>query len=763
MLSLGPSRTPPPGELPGHDPSFPSVTYGVPMCRFPFLLNQSAGSGACPGWMFSALHALGSAALGALLLSGCLGAPRVVSDWAGIELLEDGDVWTGRGYTVRTENVAALSADPGTVTPGKDPGTFVYHYPREKLADHSAVFPLAVDFSYETPEGKRFQRRLRLAEQDPLLHYQWHLYNNGTDFFGTASPPRKGLDLNIVPAWGAVTSKGEPITGRGVLVAVLDLPVDLEHEDLTSRIFPVPAEPGLDKVNQGIVLDNVNKTRGGELHGTSVASLIAADGFNGRGIRGIAWESRIYSVNAVPLPYEKAPRNGGEMLLEALRAVLRIPETGVVNASIGPTLVAENDGSGELIRELARCRIPVIHAAGNEYQLTSWERDEINRRCRKAGTDCMSSVTGALSRSPLVVNVAAVNASGEKSSSSSTSPNMWVAAFGGEDGHTLRGGGSPGIVAALSSYSCDRNAYDRDGDRSLWRSRGDQSCHYTARMKGTSAAAAEITGIVALLKQISPAFTVSQIRYLLAAGARNDLAIPSLAYDPIYHPEKHFVIDPGWQSNAAGIRHSPRFGFGLADAGATVRAALACGSDPACRIREEAPEKLEARVSSCHPLEQGCECSFGPLQPGGAGGGGADSSGGGGAEPPGAGEVLETESAELIFGRILPDHMAGSFRGFRELALHVLPFYTELQAELYSPSGNMSVIKPSLASWLPAPFLGSYDQSRRIGMGSGIFYRERLAGSGVWKLHLRGASCPGPEAGEEDYPVLRVEAYRIRK
>ena len=164
MLSLGPSRAPP-GELPGHDPSFPSVTYGVPMCRFPFLLNQSAGSGACPGWMFSALHALGSAALGALLLSGCLGAPRVVSDWAGIELLEDGDVWTGRGYTVRTENVAALSADPGTVTPGKDPGTFVYHYPREKLADHSAVFPLAVDFSYETPEGKRFQRRLRLAEQ----------------------------------------------------------------------------------------------------------------------------------------------------------------------------------------------------------------------------------------------------------------------------------------------------------------------------------------------------------------------------------------------------------------------------------------------------------------------------------------------------------------------------------------------------------------------------------------------------------------------
>jgi len=78
----------------------------------------------------------------------------------------------------------------------------------------------------------------------------------------------------------------------------------------------------------------------------------------------------------------------------------------------------------------------------------------------------------------------------------------------------------------------------------------------TDRFGGTSAAAPAAAGVVALLLEMRPELSWRDVKHIIARGST-----------PV-HTE-----DPDWHMNAAGYRHSHRFGFGLLKVPPLVRAA----------------------------------------------------------------------------------------------------------------------------------------------------------------------------------------------
>ena len=97
-------------------------------------------------------------------------------------------------------------------------------------------------------------------------------------------------------------------------------------------------------------------------------------------------------------------------------------------------------------------------------------------------------------------------------------------------------------------------------------------CDYTSTFSGTSAAAPMVTGVVALMLDANPDLTWRDIKHILAHTAVNDQDDNRLALTPVElsFPATDVVINPGWTENAAGYRHSSRFGFGRVDAKAAV-------------------------------------------------------------------------------------------------------------------------------------------------------------------------------------------------
>ncbi|MFZ2803668.1 MAG: S8 family serine peptidase [Patescibacteria group bacterium] len=120
-------------------------------------------------------------------------------------------------------------------------------------------------------------------------------------------------DIHAPEAWNVATGS------RDVVVAVVDSGVDINHPDLKNNIWTNPEEiAGNNKDDDGDgLVDDVhgwNFVEGSSdvgpiaspsgvedawLHGTAVASLIAAEGNNGIGITGVTWHARIMPLVAL--------------------------------------------------------------------------------------------------------------------------------------------------------------------------------------------------------------------------------------------------------------------------------------------------------------------------------------------------------------------------------------------------------------------------------------------------------------------------------
>ena len=197
----------------------------------------------------------------------------------------------------------------------------------------------------------------------------WGLDNTGQLVAG--EPGRRGIDIGARQAWPTAT-------GHGVVVAVIDTPLDIDHPLLRDRIWRNPFErrDGTDRDGNGYVDDvhgwnfvddspQVSVSPQRDYHATHVAGIIVGQRHDDTGFSGVAPDARV-----MPLPFIDA--TGAGWASDAVRAIRYAVDNGadVINTSwAGP------QNSWALRTAIASVGVPVVTSAGNTGR--SHEREPV--------------------------------------------------------------------------------------------------------------------------------------------------------------------------------------------------------------------------------------------------------------------------------------------------------------------------------------------------------------------------------------------------
>jgi len=292
---------------------------------------------------------------------------------------------------------------------------------------------------------------LAVTPNDPLYGQQWN------------------LPMIELPAAWDFTS------GAGVRVAVIDSGVDADHVDLNDNIVSADGYDfvrDMDMAGDGDGPDNDPAEEGSSYHGAHVAGTVAAEGFNGRGVVGVAYGASIVPLRALGVEglgtvadiadaiYYAAGLNNstGQTLSEAV---------DIINLSLGAP--SDSFVFEDAINAALGQGVIVIAAAGNES----------------------TSLPSYPAAYPGVVAVSSVNSDRTLSSFSNFGSHIDVAAPGGFNGFRS------GILSTVyaSQYS---------------------------ELVGTSMAAPHVAGVAALMKAIYNDLDSTEFQTILESGDITD-------------------------------------------------------------------------------------------------------------------------------------------------------------------------------------------------------------------------------------------------
>lgn len=377
--------------------------------------------------------------------------------------------------------------------------------------------------------------------EDPLYEYQWHLNNEGQSEY-VIFEAVAGNDINVEPVWGM------GYTGEGVTVAVVDQGVEINHPDLVGNI---DIEKSWNYMTQSV---DTTPSNSENAHGTAVAGIIAAKGWNGIGGRGVAPEATLVSYNML----ESQSVVDWSLPLESLtRGLDRVDiynnSWGYIAGTLHPN---PNELSSSLYLQFAnQLAYGTIHGRGGKGAIY----------IKSAGNDRQAFVDDAWTNywsanfqpeqiERYMIVVGASDADGTYSWYSSPGANLLVNAPGGDtqpaylevDRHHIV---TTDLTGNHQGYDyLDTNFIDYHFD-----ALGNENYDYTNRMNGTSSAGPNVSGVVALMLEANPALTWRDVRYILATTATKN--------------------GGGYVVNAAGYSFSNDYGFGRVNALQAVQAA----------------------------------------------------------------------------------------------------------------------------------------------------------------------------------------------
>ncbi len=631
-----------------------------------------------------------------------------VPDWSGANL------WLGEGEIPAIDPQSGLayefSVDLADFPPGRD--YYAIAYVEEIASEHPGRASTNYDFTGFSLDASgavavRCRRpasgRPKVGAADPLAGEQWHLANSGQRAFAAQSGVA-GEDLSMA------RSVQEGTSGRGVRVAVVDTGLEVCHPDLAANVEARASHNFKARDWAGALSRDpfLPSTMGD--HGTSVAGVLAAAADNGVGGRGVAPGAALRGYNYL------STSGGAGAWLDSLGASTFSPNSAQVdifNLSLG-SLGYEGNPDPDQDAGLLRAGVTnlrggkgalYVKAAGNAFGACRSIPRAVNELI-----GCVSSNSDPINNLPYVIVVGGHNASGQRASYSSVGANLWISAPSGEYGANF-----PAIITTDQAGLL--RGYDNLADRGLASdAQANPHGHYISTFNGTSAAAPNASGAIALLLEAHPNLTWRDVKHILAKSARwidphrsavrygfggaahllqrpwDDASPARRARNWYGFGAAPYVLQLPWITNAAGYRFHNWYGFG----------ALAID------------EALEQAASH---------------------------------EPGSLGAYVETGAYEVADRAAIPDYASAGLA--QSLAVSGLPadanieavtlsldvthpFTNDLGIHLISPSGTESVLNPVFNDVL------ANDRDLDWQLLSNAFYGERP--NGKWTLKVIDAA-----------------------
>lgn len=352
------------------------------------------------------------------------------------------------------------------------------------------------DVIYSYPNWWKIMDR-KVVPNDPLFPNQWHLLNTGQ------SGGTSGEDVNITSIWNTFAGSDNEV------IAIVDDGLEIAHEDLSPNVL---AGYSYDYVD-----GDGDPTAGS--HGTSVAGVAAARGFNGIGVSGAAPYSKLVGYRLLDA---WTSNNEADALTRNGQIV------GIYSNSWGPADDRHLDGPGPLTRDAFASG--TTNGRGGKGNIYVWAGGNGNSNTNNLYDD--NSNYDGYANSRYTMAIAASNNYGTQSYYSEDGANIIA--------NVPSNGGSLGITTT-----------DRTG------SAGYSSGSYTSSFGGTSSAAPLASGIISLMLQANPSLSWRDVRLILAASA-----------------EKNNPTDSDWTTNGAGYNINHKYGFGRIDATKAVNTAI---------------------------------------------------------------------------------------------------------------------------------------------------------------------------------------------
>lgn len=451
---------------------------------------------------------------------------------------------------------------------------------------------------------------------DPLAHEQWHLLNTGQTAYSMqdsyyearrdlleaqgltekqieqeGSTIRNsdilvaGEDLNVLGAYR------QGVTGEGTISVVIDSGMEVGHPDLVGNVLPYRSLNFNPNATERT--DTTNPSNTGD-HGTSVAGLIAAEGWNGKGGRGVSPDASLIAMNY--LGFQSSRNLAMSHGMAGSGISINDPVTNF-NRSYGISFQGFVSGS-DINREIFRYPVENLRnglgALNIKSSGNSFLSDDFGLCEEQGGYGLISCYDGNQdpgNGSFFNLSIAAVNSDGRHTSYSTAGANIWVAGPAGEYGDSepamitvdqstcTRGYAGWGrydsfmnvngaFLASLGITDYHERIYPFTNPLGDLNAELNASCNYTNTFNGTSSAAPNVSGVVNLILSANPDLSWREVRYILAATATQ----VDMEDEPVVFEVNggEFEAHSGWVENAAGYSFNNKYGFGRPDAGVAV-------------------------------------------------------------------------------------------------------------------------------------------------------------------------------------------------